>query len=601
MVSRVDSLASVEDWEQFFDSFKEHLAPVALEAGPSVSVIDAADTVHPEQTAWARQMARRIYEPVKGKVYVAHGYQMCSTAMLVGPEGVVIVDPGESDTSSAELLADLRRFSDLPIKAVIFTHRHPDHCFSLDGLGITRDDIESGAVDIIAHETFEEWLINDSGLIGPILTARTSLVTYAGFGPRGVIHGALGPFPKPGNKSTHMPTKTVGKIAELDIAGLHIVAFHAYGDAQDEIDLWLPDFRHVHGSETIQGETFPNLYTLRGTAYRDVEAWRAGVDTLLGYAQQADSYSGSHMRPWMGNAFITERITNYRDAIQFVHDQSIRHINRGATGPELVDLVARRLPDHLRDDPWLQPYYGAPEHCVRAIYDGTLGWFTGDATELAAPVHADRARRYVDALGGRDAVLEKAAAAHRAGDYGWAAELLTHLIRVDTTDTAARKAKAEALRQWGYLQKNIYWRSMAIGGANELDDTIDYSQTYEFQPPDVLNAIPATQIISGLRIRLDAEKAADANLTVGFVLPDTAESCAIQLRRGVAVIHDSIPEKTDATVTIDSAHVRELSRDFANADAILAAASQVTDEDIAREFLSYFDPLPAQPTKLVVR
>ena len=179
-MSRVDSLVSVEDWERFFDSFEEHLAPVAFEAGPSVSVVQAADTVHPEQTAWARQMPRRIYEPVKGKVYVAHGYQLCSTAMLVGRDGVVIVDPGESDTSSAELLADLRRFSDLPIRAVIFTHRHPDHCFSLDGLGITREDIESGQVEIIAHETFEEWLINDSGLIGPILTARTSLVSFAG-------------------------------------------------------------------------------------------------------------------------------------------------------------------------------------------------------------------------------------------------------------------------------------------------------------------------------------------------------------------------------------------------------------------------------------
>jgi alkyl sulfatase BDS1-like metallo-beta-lactamase superfamily hydrolase len=600
-VNRIDSLVSVQDWEHFFDSFKENLAPVALEAGPSLSVVEAADTVHPEQTAWARQMPRRIYEPVKGKVYVAHGYQLCSTTMLVGQDGVVIVDPGESDTSSAELLADLRRFSDLPIRAVIFTHRHPDHCFALGGLGITHDDVESGKVDIIAHETFEGWLINDSGLIGPILTARTSLVPFAGFGPQGVVQGGLGPLPKPGTKSTHMPTKVVGDVAEFDIAGLHIVAFHAYGDAQDEIDLWLPDFKHVHGSETVQGESFPNLYTLRGTAYRDVEAWRAGVDTLLGYAYQADSYSGSHMRPWVGNEFIVERITNYRDAIQFLHDQSIRHINLGATGPELVDLVARRLPDHLRDDPWLQPYYGAPEHCVRAIYDGTLGWFSGDATELAAPVHADRAQHYVEALGGRDAVLEKARAAQQAGDYGWAAELLTHLTRADTTDTEARKAKADALRQWGYLQKNMYWRSLAIGGANELEDTIDYSQTFEFQPPDVLNAIPAKQIISALRVRLDADKAKNASLTIGFELPDTAESCAIQLRRGVAVIHHSIPGNADATITIDSAHVRELSRDFANASAVLTAASHVTDEDKAREFFTYFDPLPTQPVKLVAR
>ncbi|WP_086149095.1 alkyl sulfatase dimerization domain-containing protein [Cellulosimicrobium sp. KWT-B] len=597
----VDTLRTVEDWEGYFDSFKDHLAPVAHEAGPSISVTEPADTVHPEQTAWARQMPRRIYEPVEGRVYVAHGYQLCSTTMIVGEDGVVIVDPGESDVASAELLADFRRFSDLPVKAVIFTHRHPDHCYALGGLGVTAEDVESGAVEIVAHETFEQWLVNDAGIVGPILTARTSLVTFAGFGPTGVVQGALGPVAAPGPKSTHLPTRTVGDVEELEIAGIRIVAFHAYGDAQDEIDLWLPEHRHVHGSETIQGETFPNLYTLRGTAYRDVEAWREGVDTLLSYARQAETYSGSHMRPWVGNAFIVERITNYRDAIQFLHDQSIRHINKGATGPELVELVAKRLPDHLRDDPWLQPYYGSPEHCVRAIYDGTLGWFSGDATELAAPLHADRARRYVEALGGRDAVLDKARVAHEAEDYGWAAELLTHLVRSDPADTTARHAKAEALRRWGYLQKNMYWRTMAIGGANELDDAVDYSQTYEFQPPDVLNAIPAEKVVAGLRVRLDPDVAADVDLTVAWVFPDTGGSVALQVRRGVAVVHGEVPDDVDATLTIDAAAVRGLSKDLADADEVLARATTVTDADVVRRFLSCFDPVPTTPVTLLAR
>ncbi|MCO7273584.1 alkyl sulfatase dimerization domain-containing protein [Cellulosimicrobium cellulans] len=600
-MSTVDELRTVDDWEAYFDSFGDHLAPVVHEAGPSISVTDAADTVHPEQTAWARQMPKRIYEPVEGRVYVAHGYQLCSTTMIVGDDGVVIVDPGESDISSAELLADLRRFSDLPIKAVIFTHRHPDHCYALNGLGVTAEDVESGAVEIVAHETFEQWLVNDAGLVGPILTARTSLVPFAGFGPDGVVQAGLGPVAARGPMSTHMPTRTVGDVAELEIAGVRIVAFHAYGDAQDEIDLWLPELKHVHGSETVQGETFPNLYTLRGTAYRDVEAWREGVDALLSYARGAETYSGSHMRPWVGNDFIVERITNYRDAIQFLHDQSIRHINKGATGPELVELVAHRLPDHLRDDPWLQPYYGTPEHCVRAIYDGTLGWFSGDATELAAPLHADRARRYVEALGGRDAVLDKARVAHEAEDYGWAAELLTHLVRADPGDTTARHAKAESLRRWGYLQKNIYWRTMAIGGANELDDTIDYSQVYEFQPPDVLNAIPAEKIVAGLRVRLDPEKSADVDLTVAWDFPDTGRSVAVQVRRGVAVVHDVPPGDVDATVTIDAAAVRALSRDITAVDDVLARAADVTDAAVVRRFLGFFDPLPTEPVRLLAR
>ena len=473
----VAALSTVAEWEAFFAGFHENLAPVAYEAGPSITAVEAAETVHPEQTAWARQMAKRIYEPVAGKVYVGVGYQLCSTTVIVGDDGLIVIDPGESDTSSAEFMADFRRFSDLPIRAIVFTHRHPDHCYSLEGLGVSHEDVDSGLVDVIAHETFQQWLVNDAGLIGPILTARTSLATYAGFGPTGMVHGGLGALPKPGAKTTHMPTITVGDQKGLTIAGVRMVVFHAYGDAQDEIDIWFPDFKHVHGAETVQGETFPNLYTLRGTAYRDVEAWRSGVDNLLSYAVNADSYSGSHMRPWVGNAFIVERITNYRDAIQFLHDQSVRQMNRGATAEELVELVAKKLPSHLRNDPWLQPYYGTPEHCVRAIYTGMLGWYNADPTELAAPLHADRAAKYVTALGGRDQVLATAKEAVSAGDYGWAAELLTHIIRVDHDDTEARAAKADALRSWGYQQNDMYWRCFALGAAKELDGTIDYSQT----------------------------------------------------------------------------------------------------------------------------
>jgi hypothetical protein len=47
-------------------------------------------------------------------------------------------------------------------------------------------------VKVIAHETFVDWLINDSGVIGPILGARSSLATVVPTGPEGAIHGGLG-------------------------------------------------------------------------------------------------------------------------------------------------------------------------------------------------------------------------------------------------------------------------------------------------------------------------------------------------------------------------------------------------------------------------
>jgi alkyl sulfatase BDS1-like metallo-beta-lactamase superfamily hydrolase len=603
-MSAIDQLQSIEEWEAYFDGFKANLAPLVHDTGENLAFTDADPKVHPEQTVWARQMQKGIYMPVDGKVYVAVGYHLCSTTMVVGTDGVVIIDPGENDRSCGEAMKDLRRFSDLPVRAVVYTHRHPDHAFALLGCGITRDDITSGKVDVVAHQDFEKWMINDASVIGPILSARTALGSYAGESlATGAVHGALGPVFGPGPTSTSMPTVKISEPTDLDLGGVKMTVFPAYGDAQDEVDLWFPEFAHVHGSETVQGETFPNLYTLRGTSYRDLESWFRGVDALLDYAKQANSYSGSHMRPWVGNDFLVERITNYRDAIQFLFDQCVRYMNKGYTGPELIDAVAKRLPDHLRDDPWLQPYYGAPEHVVREVYVGLLGWYSADPTELAAPVFAERAARYVEALGGRDAVVARAQAAFDTGDHGWCAELLTHVIRIDTTDQEARHLKAEALRQWGYQQKNMYWRTHALGAAQELDDQVDLSKMVAFAAPDVVRALPVAKVVESLRVRLDADRAKDEHRTLAFSFTDTDEDCALEIRRGVAVFHEPAPDGVaDTIVTTSDAIHQILLGEVTPADALAQGSITLRgDQQRVHEFLGFFEPPASDPPKLSVR
>src|SRR5690606_15248486 len=142
--------------------------------------------------------------------------------------------------------------------------------------------------------------------------------------------------------------------------------------------------------------------------------------------------SGSHMRAWTGNDFIVERIRNYRDAIQYVHDQTIYWINLGYTRDELAEKVV--LPEPFASDPWLQEYYGTVAHSVRNIYDGYLGWWEGDPTQLARPGVEAVSEQYVRVMGGRDAVLEEVRNAIDNQNYGWAAEVVTHLINIDPTD-----------------------------------------------------------------------------------------------------------------------------------------------------------------------
>jgi alkyl sulfatase BDS1-like metallo-beta-lactamase superfamily hydrolase len=573
----------------------KNLAPIRARFD-NLAVTQPADTINPRMISFAEQMPKTIYEPVKDKAFLMAGWQLTSTLVVVGNDGLIVVDPGENDAASKQIMADFRKTTgiELPVTAVIYSHRHPDHSFGSAGLGVTQEDVDSGKVRIFAHHQFMEYLANDASVVGEILTVRTAYggALYLGQNAKGFVHIGLGPTFAAGQISFYAPTDIVKGELEVEVSGIKMTLFEAYGDAEDEIDIYFPDLRHVHGSETIQGETFPNLYTLRGTKYRDVVNWYKGVDKLLAYAEQSDSYSHSHMRSWVGTEFITERIRNYRDAIQYVHDQSVRHMNKGATREELVDLIS--LPDKLANDPWLQEFYGSVAHVVQNIYNGYLGWYSGDATELARPAYKRRAELYVSAMGGRDAVLAIARKAIAAKDYGWAMDITTHLVRADPSDKEARQAKADAMRAWGYEQANTYYRNFAITGAAELDGSLPTEGAWNFADPVIIRQLSVGTILENLRVKLDGKKAATGDVSIGFVISDLNEEHAFTVRNGVAVYETKVPSDANVVVTLPSSVVYDFVLGKGTLrDAVENGTAKVKgDAEAIYTFASYFDFKP---------
>ena len=568
------------------------LAPVRAEFD-NLAVTEEADTINPRMTSFARQMPKTIYEPVKDIAFLMSGWQLTSTLIVVGSDGLIVVDPGESDAASARILADFREATGNQddVCAVIYSHRHPDHSFGAAGMGVTQEQVSSGEVRVYAHHEFMDYLANDASVVGAILTERTAYggATYLGQNAEGLVHAGLGPTFAGGQISFFAPTDTVEGKLETEICGVKTVLFEAYGDAEDEIDVYFPELRHVHGSETVQGESFPNLYTLRGTKYRDLVKWYKGVDNLLAYAELSDSYSHSHMRAWVGNDFITERIRNYRDAIQYVHDQSIRHMNKGATREELAGLI--QLPEHLAKDPWLQEFYGSVAHVVRNVYNGYLGWFSGDATELATPGFERKARLYVSAMGGRDNVLEIAKQAIEAEDYGWAMEVLTHAVRADGSDQEARTLKADAMRAWGYGQANIYWRNFALSGAAELDGSLDRSGAFDFANPVIIQQFSIGTILENLRVKIDAEKATDADFRIGFRITDRDETYGFHVRNGIAAFLEKVPQDADLILNVPASAIYDFVLGKRRIREVIESGDGDAEGNLdgLDEFAAYFD------------
>ncbi len=557
-------------------------------------------SIDPELAEHTALFEKKIYHAAPN-VYSAVGYSLGNSIMIEGDSGIIVVDTLSSVEAARQVREEFRKITPKPVAAVIVTHFHPDHVHGI------RAFLDSPGVEIYAQESLMENYVTQGALIGPILGVRSSYSFGAGMTAeeRQGMNFGLGPIYAPGTSTFAPPTKTFRDQMEVTIAGVKLRLFHAPSETPDHAAVFLPDSRVLISGDMIQGPAFPNIHTLRGASFRDPRAWVQSIDNMR--ALHADYLVPSHGQPVSGREKVEEVMRNYRDGIQFVHDQTIRYMNKGLTPDELVEKV--RLPAHLADfKPYLRPFYGTVPHSVREIYVGYLGWFEGDPVALDPTPPADSARRHVALMGGRDRVLSEAKGALDAGDPQWAAELATYLIKINREDREARQAKAAAFRKLGLAQKNTNWRNWYLAAAHELDGSLDLNGVLarartNFGAPETIAALPARVWVEGLETRLEAEKTADVHTTMAFWFPDTKEEYSLEVRRGIAQFSDR-PGRSDVAIEMDK---KTLDQIILGRSSIVRAlnsgqmkVTKGTRADVLA-FFGYFEAAYSDPIALTVR
>jgi alkyl sulfatase BDS1-like metallo-beta-lactamase superfamily hydrolase len=578
----------------------------AIAAAAANKKYDVTPGINPDLKAHGAIFERKIHK-VGDNVYSAVGWAGCNAIMVVGGDGAIIVDTGDNIQAAREVAAEFRKVTDKPVRAVIYTCFHIDHISGVKGF-VSADDVRAGRVTIIAHDTLLANVVKQAGSavilgvrsaynFGSILEDPDTEGMNLGTSPLGRRDRAV---------SFIAPTKTFTTRLDITIAGVAMHLVHVPSEAADEIAVFLPQSKILLSSEVIPAQCFPSLVPLRGEAYRNPIDWYQSIDLLRGF--KAVAMVPAHGLPVFGADNVEEVLRNYRDAIQFVHDQTVRQMNKGLVPDELAQVV--KLPPHLANyKPWMQEFFGTVSQTVRGIYQGYLGWFEADPVALAPLPRMESARRQVALMGGRDLVLAAAVKAFEDGDAQWAAELATLLIRIDRQDMAARRLKAAAFRKLGYAQINGVWRSWYLSAARELEgfDFLAFARANfrgSFAAPDLVAALPAKAFVEGLTTRLKAEDTLDVTMTVGFRFPDTGESCGIALRRGVAQFDEQLPETTDMTLTLDKATLDRIRLgELTLRDALLAGAIHVGGRPATEltRFFGYFEGPLTVPIQLIVR
>lgn len=512
-----------------------------------------------------------------------------NSIVIEGDDSLIVYDTGLSREHGALIADELRRISDKPVSTIFYSHHHPDHFNGTDSI-VSADDVEAGRVRIYAWQNFEQERQAEFGATGPSQATKVAYYTGSLLSPEDRHHhGCCGP--KYGGTPGYIPpTDLLSEDVELTISGVRIRAFYSGGEAASEFGLYLPDYQTVAVADEIF-PSLPNIYTIRGAKFRDANGYLRAIDTVLAL-EDVEHLLGSHLVPMHGQERIRQTLTKYRDLVQYIHDQPVRYINKGYTMDELKEKF-QDVPDYLENGEFSAEMYGTLEHIAPQIYAGYVGYFNGDPIEYKPTPRVEYARRTIELMGGRDAVLDAARRAFDEDDPQWAAELTTFLVRVDHDDWDARQLKAAAFRKLGYAELNTTWRSWFLTAAMELDGSLDLGQRVQqfrwvLAAPSSLNLADA---MANHRYRVDADKAGATHITIGLDMTDTDERITLELRNSVLLLHEGLDASADAVLSMERQTLNAIeSGEGSYAAAIADGRIAVTgDAGAAVEFWTYLD------------
>lgn len=533
----------------------------------------------------------KIIEVTNG-VYVAVGYGLANSIMIEGNDGVTIVDTMMSYQTAKEVIAEFRKITDKPVRAIIYTHSHPDHIFGAGAFAeyADRSRGDDSDLQIYAHSTMLENYFHESGEMARLIILRG--VVYNGTflpkeGPDRMVNGGIGPFSEQGLLAFLPPTKVFDDRLDLNVAGVKMTLIYAPSETNDEIIIWLPEKEVLCAAEVIY-KLWPNLYSIRGTTYRSVKTWIKSLQMMIDL--NAKYLVPSHAIPISGYDAVKEILEVYHDGVKYVYDQTVRGINQFKTADELADEID--LPKSLNDHPWLQERYGERSWHVRGIYSGNVGWFQGDSAFLNPISKKEESMKIVELAGGSDMMIKRIREAISNGEYKWAAMLATYIINLEPGNIEAKLLKAHALRVLGQRAHSSGARNWYLSDALVLEGKIKLDPKKLLAHPEVLMTTPVSKLLENVPTRLNPRKADGINLVMGLEISDVNESYTFHIRNSVAVFTEGLKDNLDIKLIGDSnaikmtiAGLKKIAQSVEDGDIELAKG----DITNAQKFMSIFD------------
>ena len=531
----------------------------------------------------SKEFERKIYSysTPGGKIHVAIGFGIANSIMVEGDGGNIIIDSSDSTYEAEEIYKLFKQKNSNPIKAIIYTHNHGDHTFGTAYYLTTQKERPK----IIAHQSTDYYMQRILGIINPIISTRSTRMFGTALPEDDVINVGIG-------KSLNISKSPFGYVSpdttfedelKINIAGVNIELYHAPGETNDQLFVWLPNHKSLMPGDNIY-KTFPNLYTIRGTTHRDVMGWVSSLDHMRSF--NSEYVFPSHTKPIVGLEVISDTFILYRDAIQFVHDQTVRLMNQGLYPDQIIELVD--LPESIKKSPFLNEFYGTVRWSVKSIYNGYLGWFNGNPAELDPLSRKEEAQKFANLVGGEEALFLAFQNAVNDKEMQWALELSDRLMALNFSIAEVESLRREALLYIGTRSSNPNKRNYFLTSALELSDSfVSFEETE--RTSEGVKEISIDTIFSILSVRLNPEKVINKNMNVCFYFSSGLRK-TISIRNQVAAISNEIANPCAISVKATELNFKMAISGLAN--PVMALASGDIEVDGSNtdflQFLTYF-------------
>jgi len=460
-------------------------------------------------------------------IYQVRGFDLASMMIIEGQSGIILIDPMSSVETARAALQLYRQYRDpegnRSVKALIYTHTHADHFSGAKGV-VSPEDLANG-VKVIAPEGFLENAISENVFAGAAM-GRRAIYQYGMILPRGArgqVDSGLGKGNSLGTTSIIAPNKNITQpIQDIEIDGVQMEFMLApETEAPSEMLIWFPQFSALCAAEDMNHLNH-NIYTLRGAEVRNAKKWWKVINAALDrYGSQAEVMFFAHTWPVWGQDKITHFMKKQRDLYKYIHDQSLHLANQGYTMTEIAEMI--KLPPSLSQEWSNRDYYGTVNHNAKAVYQKYLGWYDGNPANLHPLPPGESAKRYIQYMGGAQAVVARARQAFKNGDYRWVAQIMNHVVFAEPGNTAAKQLEADALEQLGYQAESGIWRNHYLSGASELRNGVPTAPGKSPISADAFRAMTLDLYFDYLGILLNGPKADGARIVLNWRVSNTPD------------------------------------------------------------------------------